>query len=525
MSNFDQLTNQLDSIIGSENVITDADECNFYSQDVFSVSSYVSKAVLRPSNTNELSQVVKASTEAGYAIFPRGGGMSYTGGYLPTREFAVTLDMSRMNNIIEINKDDMYVTVEAGCTWAQLHEALKDTGLRTPFWGTLSGLKATVGGGVSQNSLFFGTGVHGSAVDSVVGLEVIAANGEIIKTGSASVKGGTPFFRHYGPDLTGVFLGDTGALGIKAKITLKLIANSPYREFGSFSFDRYEDMFPAMCEISRRGLVSECFGFDPYLQEQRMKRESISKDVKSLAGVLKASDGVIDAVKKGTKLAVAGRGYMKDVIYSFHATSENRYKSAAKEDMEEVRKIALAAGGREIENSIPTLVNANPFLPLNNMIGPNGERWAPVHAIAAHSKIVELQSAVIDLFAKHKETLDKYEIGTGYMYITIGASASLLEPVFFWPDALKELHLDTVEQKHLNSLDGYDENLEVREFVTVVRKELVNLFMEHSVVHLQIGKTYLYSEGLEDNSLNLVHSLKKYTDPENLINPGSLGLN
>jgi FAD/FMN-containing dehydrogenase len=524
MSDLSILLEELTNLLGDQYVITEEKECKFYSQDVFMEAENTTKAVIQPGNITELSKAVAAVTNAGYAIFPRGGGMSYTGGYLPSQEKAISLDTSRLNQIVEINHEDMYITVECGCTWAQIHDALKQSDVRTPFWGTLSGLKATVGGGVSQNSLFFGTGLYGSAVESVIGLEVITAKGEMIRTGSASVKGGNVFFRHYGPDLTGIFLGDTGALGIKAKITLKLMKRPKYHEFGSFSFDRYEDMLPAMSEISRKGLASECFGFDPYLQEQRMKRESIAKDIKSLTGVLSAADNFLDAVKKGTKLALAGRGYMKDVLYSFHATSENNSKEVAKSDMDEIRKIAIEAGGKEIENSIPTLINANPFLPLNNMVGPDGERWAPVHGLSPHSRVVKLHDAIRDLFAENIEKIEEYKVGVGYMYVTVGASASLIEPVFFWHDALKELHKDTVDKKYLNSLKGFDENLEIRDFVTGLRKKLILLFKEHAVVHLQIGKSYQYSEGIEENSLNLVKAIKQYTDPDNLINPGSLGL-
>jgi hypothetical protein len=283
-------------------------------------------------------------------------------------------------------------------------------------------------------------------------------------------------------------------------------------------------MLPVMSEISRRGLASESFGFDPYLQEQRMKRESLATDIKSLTGVLKASDGVLDALKKGTKLAVAGRGYMKNVLYSFHATSENKSKEVAKSDMAEIREITLQAGGKEIENSIPKLVNSNPFLPLNNMIGPEGERWAPVHGMTAHSKIVDLHIAVEKLFESNALKIKKYQVGVGFMYLTVGASASLIEPVFFWPDALKELHLRSVEKQHLSNIKGFEENLEAREFISGLRGELIRLFKDHAVVHLQIGKTYLYKDGLEENSLNLITSIKKHMDPQGLINPGSLGL-
>ena len=177
MSKFAPLHEKLVEILGDQYVLIDDGECRLFSQDVFSEAAYVAHAVIQPGNISELSKAIRAVTGAGYAIFPRGGGMSYTSGYLPSQEKSISLDLSRMNGIVEINLEDMYITVEAGCTWAQINEALKDDGVRPPFWGTLSGLKSTVGGGVSQNSLFFGSGLYGSAVDSVIGLEVIAANG------------------------------------------------------------------------------------------------------------------------------------------------------------------------------------------------------------------------------------------------------------------------------------------------------------------------------------------------------------
>jgi len=109
----------------------------------------------------------------------------------------------------------VYVTCEAGVTWKQLYEALSETGLRTPFWGTLSGIHATVGGGASQNCAFWGSGRYGAGADSIVGLEVVLADGTVLNTGAAAQTNSDPFFRHYGPDLTGLFCGDTGAFGFK----------------------------------------------------------------------------------------------------------------------------------------------------------------------------------------------------------------------------------------------------------------------------------------------------------------------
>ncbi|NJS14645.1 MAG: FAD-binding oxidoreductase [Sphingopyxis sp.] len=143
--------------------------------------------------------------------------MSYTGGYTQTMPGAVLIDTGAMDRILDINEIDMRVTVEAGCSWAKLYDTLKPLGLRTPFWGTLSGLKATVGGGMSQNCLFWGSARHGSGPQSCLAMEVVLADGTILKTGEGVA-------RPYGPDMTGLFLGDTGAMGVKATITLRLIA-------------------------------------------------------------------------------------------------------------------------------------------------------------------------------------------------------------------------------------------------------------------------------------------------------------
>ena len=197
---------------GVETLI-DSESLNFYAHDVFHRGADL-LAVVRPKDKEELSRAVAATTEQNIPVIPRGGGMSYTGGYTSNQPGAVLFDLASMDRILEINESDMTVTVEAGCTWAKLYEALQPKGLRTPFWGTLSGLKASIGGGMSQNCLFWGTGRYGTAVQSCIAMEVVLADGTIMKTGPAHT-------RPYGPDLTGIFLADTGALGMKATITLQ----------------------------------------------------------------------------------------------------------------------------------------------------------------------------------------------------------------------------------------------------------------------------------------------------------------
>jgi len=517
------LLENLRSVFGNENVTTDALECEYFAQDVYSKSCSAA-AVVAPADKKELAAIARMTVESEAALVARGGGMSYTGGYVPAEENAILVDTSRMNRVLEINREDMYVTVEAGTTWAALYDALRDTGLRTPYWGTLSGLYATVGGSLSQNSIFFGSGRYGTAADSVISLEVVLADGTILNTGSAAQINASPFFRHHGPDLTGLFTADCGALGLKATATFRLIPEQAAQSFASFAFENHADMMKAMSEIARQDVVTECFGFDPFLQQQRMKRDSLASDVKKLGGVLKAAGGVSKAIKAGAKMAVAGRGFMDDVKWSFHVMIEAHTEASVSANLQKVREISTHFDGRELSDSIPRLVRANPFGPVNNMLGPAGERWVPVHALVPHSRAIEILERVEALFGEHRDELEKHEIHTGYLLATVSTNCFVIEPVFFWPDELMEIHRRSVEPAHLKHLKMNPENLPAREAVAKIRSQLTELFKDLGSVHLQLGKSYHYREGLQPEAFALVQSIKKIVDPGNRINPGNLGL-
>lgn len=517
------LLDELAAVLGSQYVLTDEKSCILYAQDVYT-KGLPALAVVQPSDTSELARAVAAVTAAGHAVIARGGGMSYTSGYVPKEAGSVVIDMRRMDQVLEINAEDMYVTVQCGCTWQTLSEALAGTGLRTPYWGTLSGIHATVGGGMSQNSIFWGSARHGSALDSLLSLEVVLADGAVVRTGANAQRNGSPFFRHYGPDLTGLFSADAGALGLKATATLKLVPVCEHREQLSFDFEQYESLIEAMSEIARAGLADECFAFDPNLQTVRMQRESLMSDVKKLAGVLKAGKSVLGSIKDGAKIAIAGRGYMKGVKYSLHVLIEERLEAAATAAANDVRAICARRRGQEIENSIPKILRANPFTPLNNMVGPNGERWVPVHAIVPHSKAGSTMAAVEALFTKYDALMEQHGIGFGFLFATVSHNGFVIEPVFFTPDALNEIHRETVEDSVLKKMPCFDANAAASEATAMLRQALIDLFESVGGIHMQIGKAYPYRQGLRPESWRVVDSVKHAVDPAGRINPGALGL-
>jgi FAD/FMN-containing dehydrogenase len=498
-----------------EALITDPAECAFYAEDVFTAGP-APLAVFRPANIDELARGVAKATAAGIPIIPRGGGMSYTSGYVAPEAGALIVDLGRMARILDINQTDMTVTVEAGCSWNALYEALRPLGLRTPAWGSLSGIKASIGGGMSQNGLFWGAR-NGTMAQSALSYDVVLADGCVVRTGSG-------FLRPFGPDLTGLFGADAGAFGIKAHITLPLVHEAEAFAYGSFAFDAPPHYCAAMSEIARRRLASESFGFDPFLQAQRMKRDSLASDARQLVGMMKSQGGFWKGLKEGAKVVAAGRSFLDDARFSIHLICEGRSQAAVDDDMRRIEAIVAANGGTKVENSIPKILRANPFPPVNSMVGPQGERWVPVHGVVRHSRALATIEAITALFADHEAEMKRLSVGAGYMFLTVGATGFLIEPVFYWPDAQGEIHRRSVEPAHFAKLTRFPANPAARALVELLRQEVIAIFGRMEAVHFQIGRAYPLKERSDARAWGLLEAVKGAVDPQGLMNPGALGL-
>ncbi|MDP7551438.1 MAG: FAD-dependent oxidoreductase, partial [Acidimicrobiales bacterium] len=142
------------ALIGPEHVIEEAAEREYYSTDISGRGDAIAALVLRPGSAAEVGACVRAAADSGLAILARGGGMSYSKGYVPARERSVIIDMRRLDRIIKIDGKRKIVSAEAGCSWARLYDALGEQNLRTPFFGPLSGIQATLGGSASQDAAF-----------------------------------------------------------------------------------------------------------------------------------------------------------------------------------------------------------------------------------------------------------------------------------------------------------------------------------------------------------------------------------
>jgi D-lactate dehydrogenase (cytochrome) len=496
----------------------------FYSRDLSFRPFEIAAAVVKPGNLEELSRAVATATAAGHAVVARGGGMSYTSGYTPERADSVLIDMRGMDRILEINQDDMYVVVECGCTWKSLFETLHPLGLRTPYWGPLSGMYATVGGALSQNSLFHGSGTERTVADSVLGLKVVLADGTVLTTGSGAHKNSNAFWRHFGPDVTGLFTADTGAFGIKAVAVLRLLTLQKHTAYLSYKFDTLEAMLKAQLRIARLAIASECYGFDPYYNAGVEKQGITFEEGLAIIGKV-ARKGGLKGLASAAKVAMGGKRILKSVPYSLHMTFDAHTELVAAEHLELGAEVCAQEGGTEMTNSIPQVFRANPFGGVRTiLLGADGELWIPVHGFFPLSKAIPAAQATERFLAANQPLMQKWGIKTSYLTCFAG-SEFVIEPSFYWHDELGDFRLSLIEPEFARKWKDLPANESRRQVALDLRDQLRDLFDAQGALHLQIGKYYPYLELMNNTALpRVLNGIKDLLDPRRLVNPGSLGL-
>ena len=384
----------------------------------------------------------------------------------------------------------------------------------------MSGLKSTIGGGLSQLNAMLGAGHYGTSSESVVSLTMVLADGSVLRTGAG---GDTPFYRHYGPDLTGLFCGDSGTLGIKARITLRLIKAPAHEDYASFSFPAGEAMLAALGEVAAAGLASETCGFDPGLTKVRLKRMSLASDVKTLGAVIGKEKNLARGLLSAAKVALSGRNLVEDGDYPLHLIAEGRSAAGVAADLAAMRRIATAHGGHEIENTIAKVIRAMPFPPLNSVLGPEGESWAPVHGMVSLSNGPAAFTAIRSLFADMAPAFEREGIYTGFLFTSVSTNAITIEPVFYWPHGYRPIHQAAAEASHMARMPKLAENPAATAVVAEARRRVVETFERFGAGHFQIGRSYPYRASRDEASRALLDAIKSVVDPKGQLNPGGLG--
>lgn len=511
----------LNTLVGADHVLTGAAVAAM-ATDVFRAGA-MPVAVVRPQNVEQLQQIVAAAAAAKVPFTVRGGGASYTDGYISRDAGQMLIDMGGLNRIVAIDAENGFVTVEAGVTWAQLRDELAKHDLRTPFWGPFSGLRATIGGSMSQNAISHGSAAYGISADSAMSFDVVLADGSLLSTGPASA-GAKPFMRHFGPDLTGLFTGDCGSLAVKARVTLPVMARRPAHRVISFSFPTFEAMHDSMRLIAREKIEDTHFALDAALSQGQIARQERAGATFGMAmSILKSSPNLVSGVQQLMKAAISAKRDIKAAQYMTHYIVEGFSDAEVKARLHRMRAIN-ADLGTEIGATVPAVVRGMPFAEFYNTLGPNGERWVPMHANLPHSSAKAFDKDFKQLLEDRKGEMARLGVWTGGMYAAIGSGGFLYEIAIYWPDEITAYHEAIVPADYLANLPKYPANPEARAYATQLKGDLMALGVKHGGVNFQLGRAYPYADRLTAEPLALVKAIKAALDPANLLAPGNLGL-
>jgi glycolate oxidase len=235
-----EVKEKLISIVTKENFDDSKIERLVYSYDATPNFQSMPDAVVSPRNAEEVSEILKICNQYGVPIVPRGSGTNLCAGTCPT-EGGVVLLFKHMNQILEIDEDNLTITVQPGVITLDLINAIEEKGLFYP--PDPSSMKiSTIGGNINENSGGLRGLKYGVTRDYVIGLEAVLPNGDIIRTGGKLAKDVA------GYDLTRLFVGSEGTLVVITEATLKLI---PMPETRKTMLALYQDLSAAARSVSK----------------------------------------------------------------------------------------------------------------------------------------------------------------------------------------------------------------------------------------------------------------------------------
>jgi glycolate oxidase len=452
---------KLKEIVTDENVLTDPMELICYSRDM-SVHEGVADVLVFPENKSQISDILKMANENNIPVTPRGAGTSVTGAILPTKG-GILLDMCRMDKIKEIKIEDNYVVVEPGVICGDLNKILDSLNYFFPPDPGSSAI-CTLAGMVSTNASGLRAVKYGTTKDYVLGLEVVLADGTIIRTGTKAPKTSS------GYDLTRLFVNSEGTLGIITEITLKIIPKPEYVAIATASFNNLNDAGDAISKILASGIsLSACEIMDKI--SIGVVNEVMKMGLPDVAGILIME---VDGHKEAVKEQILK---ITDICKEFHGLNV--------EWTDDPKKRMKMWGGRA--GLVPSLSRHK-----------EGYRLIPIAEDfgVPTSRIPEAIKGIQDIASRHDMTIAAFgHVGDGNIHST------------FIIDVRKKEEWDKIE---------------------VVGKELVDLALSlDGTVTAEHGTGMAKAPFIGQElgaGIEVMKKIKSALDPNNILNPGKMGL-
>ncbi len=285
---------RLREIVGDDNVIVDPEHVEPYGADAVK-EKFPPEAVVFPESTAQMVAILRLANEFLFPVTARGGGVGYTGGAVPV-DGGIVIGTDRMNKIIEINADDLYPICQPGITTFELQQAVEKQ--RLMFAPDPASYKDSfIGGNIAENAGGMRTPKYGVTKHHVLGLEVVTATGEVIRTGGKTVKNVVGF------DLTGLMCGSEGMLGIITEATVKLLPMPEATSTVRANFTSMEAACKVLTKFTPHGLLPMAMEvIDKFCVAAVEENFAFGLSKEAEAILLVAVDGSNDEVEKNAVL-------------------------------------------------------------------------------------------------------------------------------------------------------------------------------------------------------------------------------
>ncbi|MGI8820628.1 MAG: FAD-binding oxidoreductase [Chthoniobacterales bacterium] len=452
-----RIADELRRLVGHAVVADDAATLDAHGGDKW-FANHAPEVVVFAENTEQVSALLWFASERKIPVTARGAGYGYVGGCVPVRG-GIALSLARMNRIKEISFADAIAVVEPGVITGELQAAVKAQKLFYP--PDPASLKdCSIGGNVATNAGGPRCLKYGVTRNYIAGLEVVLANGEILRTGAHVHKNKTGF------DLIGLFVGSEGMLGVVTEITVKLLPLPPARATLSAAFQKMSTAAATVQEIFARGYLPSSLEIADHLTLEAARRDLGSEIVApGNAHLLIDVDGQPETVR-----------LEMEQLRSLVAAKEPNALTVATEEAECERLWSLR---REFSNTL----RATGLTKLNqDVVVPRG-------------RLVELIEFAEALQEKHGFPVAAFgHAGDGNIHVNIMADHYNRD--------------EAVREKVERALDEL--------FAQVLAWGGV-ITGEHGI---GLAKKRWWPDATSDVSRAVHHRLKKALDPDGILNPG-----
>ncbi|MEL7030531.1 MAG: hypothetical protein AAGL49_15290, partial [Pseudomonadota bacterium] len=247
-----------------------------------------------------------------------------------------------------------------------------------------------------------------------------------------------------------------------------------------------------MTEIAPLNLAADIIAIDPVLQRGQLGSATTKDMISTARAVFSSAPGPFSGAAALAKAALGARGFLKADHFTVHYLCEGHSPAEARAKLATLRRVAMNRGAAEVANVVPLTLHATPFMPFRPVLGPNGERWLPLHCVLPFSAAEGFHSALQSFYAAEGDEMTRRGVFLGTMFLTVGSNAFVYEPTLYWRDSRRAIHEHFVPDEALRSLPVYEDDGDTRAYAFWLKKEIIALMGAHGGEHYQIGRSYPY---------------------------------